>query len=169
MPIYEWNCVECDLSFEGLAAVSEANSPRACPECGEPAGRIISACVIGAAPSPGAADAHPATAPHEAHGHNHGRRSPIPEPARLCWMDDKSAERFAAYKSGRGHEYDDKQAARTELNKRRGEPPPPPPDTINSPVARALARKKAKEATAAKATPAAAPALSGTGAPATSS
>ncbi|MGA2409739.1 MAG: FmdB family zinc ribbon protein [Candidatus Binataceae bacterium] len=144
MPIYEWNCVACAISFEGLAAIAEANQPRACPACRQPAGRIISACAIGSAASSASA---PATAVNNGHPHgHHRRRSPIPEPARLCWMDDKSAQRFAAYKMGRGHEYDDKQAARTELSQRRGDPPTPPPDSSNSPVAQILARKKAKEA-----------------------
>lgn len=61
-------------------------------------------------------------------------------------MDDKSAERFAAYKMGRGAEYDDKSAAKEDLRKRRGLPAPPAPDTSNSPVARMIARKKAAEA-----------------------
>lgn len=155
MPIYEWNCIRCDFGFEGLAAVSEANSPRACPECGDPAERIISACVIAAPGMRAERDGQASTAQHgHPHAHGHGRRSPIPEPARLCWMDDKSAERFAAYKSGRGNEYDDKQAAKTEISKRRGEPQPSPPDITNSPVARALARKKTEEAATTKATPA---------------
>jgi putative FmdB family regulatory protein len=145
MPIYEWNCAACALSFEGLAPVEEADQPRACPACGQPAGRIISACaIISAAPSM-ASVARPAMPDAHMHGHN-GHRPPIPEPARLCWMDDKSAERFAAYKMGCGHEYDDKQAARAELSQRRGDPPAPPPATSTSPVAAGLARRKAKEA-----------------------
>jgi len=68
-------------------------------------------------------------------------------------MDDKSAQRFAAYKMGRGAEYDDKQAARTELKQRRGDPPAPLPSTSTSPVAQILARKKAKEAAQAAAKP----------------
>ena len=59
-------------------------------------------------------------------------------------MDDKSAERFAAYKGGRGHEYDDKQAAQADLRKRRGVPEPPPPNTTDSPVARALGAQKSQ-------------------------
>lgn len=148
MPIYEWNCVACDFSFEALASVAEANAPRACPECGEPAGRIISACIIGAAAPAHAAPTVTADAVGGAHhdGHQHRRRSAIPEPARLCWMDDKSAERFAAYKTGRGHEYDDKQAAVAERRKQRGEMAPQAADNAYSPVKQILARKKAKEA-----------------------
>jgi len=46
----------------------------------------------------------------------------VPPAARLCWMDDRSAARFAAYKLGRGAEYDDKVAAREDLRKQRGIP-----------------------------------------------
>jgi hypothetical protein len=60
-------------------------------------------------------------------------------------MDDRSAERFAAYKLGRGAEYDDKSAAREDLRKKRGLPPTPAPDTSNSPVAAMVARKKAEQ------------------------
>jgi putative FmdB family regulatory protein len=158
MPIYEWNCVACDFSFEALASVAESNAPRKCPECGQPAGRIISACIIGAGASSQAATAvieHTGGSAH-VHGHQHGRRSPIPEPARLCWMDDKSAERFAAYKTGRGHEYDDRQAVVAERRKNRGEVEPT--DNGYSPVKTMLARKKAKEAKEAAAKVAAQPA-----------
>jgi hypothetical protein len=61
-------------------------------------------------------------------------------------MDDKSAERFAAYKLGRGAEYDDKSAVREDLRKKRGIPPTPAPDQSNSPVAAMVARKKAEQA-----------------------
>lgn len=47
----------------------------------------------------------------------------VPPAARLCWMDDRSAARFAAYKHGRGAEYDDKVSADEELRKKRGTPP----------------------------------------------
>jgi hypothetical protein len=70
----------------------------------------------------------------------------VPDFARLCWMDDRSAERFAAYKLGRGAEYDDKSAAIEERRKQRGLPAPPAPDQSNSPVARMVARKKAEQA-----------------------
>jgi hypothetical protein len=43
----------------------------------------------------------------------------VPPAARLCWMDDRSAARFAAYKHARGAEYDDKVSAREELQKKR--------------------------------------------------
>ena len=72
----------------------------------------------------------------------------VPDFARLCWMDDRSAERFSAYKLGRGAEYDDKSSARDELRKQRGLPPSGAgaADQKNSPVARMVARKKAEQA-----------------------
>ena len=50
----------------------------------------------------------------------------VPPPARPCWMDDRSAARYAAYKHGRGAEYDDKTQAREEAKKKRDEPPSKP-------------------------------------------
>lgn len=44
----------------------------------------------------------------------------VPSPARICWMDDRSASRLAAYKHGRGAEYDDTMAARDEAKKKYG-------------------------------------------------
>ena len=150
MPIYEYRCEDCDETFEALAAISAADAARECPLCGVAAPRIISACAIGASAS--TIREQPAPAPHR-HGHAPG--SPIPGYARPCWMDDRSAERFAAYKMGRGAEYDDKAAAREERRKQRGLPPEAP--NPHSPVAEMLARKKAQEAAKA-ASAAAAPA-----------
>jgi hypothetical protein len=39
-------------------------------------------------------------------------------------MDEPSLKRFVAHKQGRGAEYDDKQAAKTELRQKRGIPEP---------------------------------------------
>ena len=154
MPIYECSCEACRITFEVLAPVSEANRKRPCPRCARPARRVVSAFAIGAAhvaaervsPStPAVSHAHAG----DAHGHAHQRRRGrpvVPDFARLCWMDDRSAERFAAYKVGRGAEYDDKAAASEELRKQRGLPAPPAPDQTNSPVARMVARKKAAQA-----------------------
>jgi hypothetical protein len=44
----------------------------------------------------------------------------VPSAARICWMDDRSASRLAAYKHGRGAEYDDTMAAREEAKKKYG-------------------------------------------------
>ena len=80
-----------------------------------------------AANSPAHSPARSGTTPtaHAHNGHSHQRRPgrpTVPDFARLCWMDDRSAERFAAYKLGRGAEYDDKSAAREDLRKKRGLP-----------------------------------------------
>ncbi len=47
---------------------------------------------------------------------------PLPPSARFCWMNDQAAERFAAYRMGRGAEYDDHQALARELREQRGHP-----------------------------------------------
>jgi putative FmdB family regulatory protein len=158
MPIDECNCEACRITFEILAPVSEANRKRPCPRCARPARRVVSAFAIGAANA--SADRESPAAPalgghaghaHDGHAHpgraHQGRagRPVVPDFARLCWMDDRSAERFAAYKLGRGAEYDDKSAASEEQRKQRGLPAPPMPDQSNSPVARMVARKKAEQ------------------------
>jgi len=174
MPIYECYCEACRITFEILAPVTEANRKRPCPRCARASRRVVSAFAIGNAGTRGdtpAADA-PAHSParagtpsngHAHNGHSHQRRPgrpTVPDFARLCWMDDRSAERFAAYKLGRGAEYDDKSAASEERRKQRGLPTPPGPNLTNSPVARMVARKKAEQAKkAAKAVRAGPPAL----------
>jgi hypothetical protein len=61
-------------------------------------------------------------------------------------MDDRSAARFAAYKHGRGAEYDDTVASREELRKQRGQTPEnsPPPIHDHSPLSdpKVLARRR---------------------------
>jgi len=52
---------------------------------------------------------------------------PVPAVARPCWMDDRAAARFAAYKHGRGAEYDDTVAARAETRKKYGTKEKEPP------------------------------------------
>jgi putative FmdB family regulatory protein len=160
MPIYECNCEDCGITFEILAPVSEANRQRPCPRCVRPARRVVSAFAIGSAraltdrdainsTTASSADAKQSHAGHAHHANAQpGRRNrpTVPDFARLCWMDDRSAERFAAYKLGRGAEYDDKSAAREDLRKKRGLPPTPGPDTSNSPVAAMVAREKAEQA-----------------------
>jgi putative FmdB family regulatory protein len=159
MPIYECCCEACGITFEILARVSEANRKRPCPRCARPARRVVSAFAIGSAwavadvATVNSATPSPAGAKHSHAGHAHHanaqperrNRPKIPDFARLCWMDDRSAERFAAYKLGRGAEYDDKSAAREDLRKKRGLPPTPAPDQSNSPVAAMVARKKAEQ------------------------
>jgi putative FmdB family regulatory protein len=157
MPIYECSCEACEITFEVLAPVSEANRKRSCPRCARPSRRVVSAFAIGSAAvaaDVAAQSAAPAAGGHSHAGHAHPgtvqpgrrRRPTVPDFARLCWMDDRSAERFAAYKLGRGAEYDDKSAAREDLRKKRGLPPTPAPDQSNSPVAAMVARKKAEQA-----------------------
>ncbi len=34
MPIYEYYCPDCDVEFEKLLKLSEANAVQDCPECG---------------------------------------------------------------------------------------------------------------------------------------
>jgi len=174
MPIYECSCAACGITFEILAPVSEANRKRPCPRCARPARRVVSAFAIGGAraANEGAATNSAASSlvsPQRSHaGHAHHsnaqpwrrKRPTVPDFARLCWMDDRSAERFAAYKLGRGAEYDDKSAAREDMRKKRGLPPSPAPDTSNSPVTAMVARKKAEQAKkAAKAIKGEAPAI----------
>ena len=157
MPIYECSCQPCRITFEILAPVSEANRKHPCPRCERPSRRVPSSFAIGAVgvradrETAEAAHGMPGNAPvghhHAGHGNPRRRGQPaVPNPARLCWMDDRSAERFAAYKLGRGTEYDDKSAAKVEWLKKRGLPAPPARDQTNSPVARMVARKKAEQA-----------------------
>jgi hypothetical protein len=49
-------------------------------------------------------------------------RLKIPPPAQLCWMDQRTTSRYAAYLHGRGAEYDDTVAARTERQQKIGAP-----------------------------------------------
>jgi putative FmdB family regulatory protein len=34
VPIYEYHCPDCDVDFEKLVKLSEANAVQHCPECG---------------------------------------------------------------------------------------------------------------------------------------
>ncbi len=115
MPLYECRCERCELTFEVLAPLSSSGlRSRPCPNCGRAARRIISAVsftVEGGARASSTPDV---------------TQLKVPPPARLCWMDDRSAARYAAYKHGRGAEYDDKTLAREEVQKKRDEPPAKP-------------------------------------------
>jgi len=124
MPIYEWECLACEITFEDLAPVSEGRLERACPSCGRMSPRVVSAFAIAsgavAQPQPAAATAAGSAA-----------KPPIclryPHIPLLCHMDQPTAERAVAYAHGRGAEYDDKKGTREEMRKKRGLPPPPPP------------------------------------------
>ena len=123
MPLYECRCERCELTFEVLAPLSASRmKSRRCPECGRQARRVISAVSFSLGSG---GDARP-----EREASNPSRpdvtKLRVPPSARLCWMDDRSAARFAAYKHGRGAEYDDVTAARDEAGKKRGEPAPAP-------------------------------------------
>ena len=102
----------------------------------------MSAAVLGGrAPRPDLGlDAGPGN--HGNHG-THGARGghgandfAIPPMARFCGMDDKTAQRLAAYKSGRGNEYDDRQAALQERRKKEG---------VEAPAAQAKPAKPKKK------------------------
>ncbi len=43
MPLYEYQCPECETRFDALRGMSQADDPIACPQCGEThARRMIS-------------------------------------------------------------------------------------------------------------------------------
>lgn len=119
MPLYEWHCDRCDESFEALASFEASKRRRACPWCGKSSPRVISAPALQLGPSapPPEAGATP--------GRSDVTKLRVPTVARPCWMDDRSAARFAAYKHGRGAEYDDVMAARSERRRQSGEPEKP--------------------------------------------
>ncbi|MGH7906921.1 MAG: FmdB family zinc ribbon protein [Candidatus Binataceae bacterium] len=134
MPLYEWLCADCDLRFEALAEMTAARRRRRCPRCGRMAPRVISSFAISASGgNERQAAANPAPGEHP--------RPRIPPSARFCWMDDGAAERFAAYRSGHGTEYDDKQAKAAEFRQQNGEPAPRK-QTARSHKPRSTARDK---------------------------
>lgn len=45
MPIYEYTCTDCDLTFELMRPFSEADKDAPCPRCHNRARRIMSPCV----------------------------------------------------------------------------------------------------------------------------
>ncbi len=115
MPLYECRCERCEFTFEVLAPLSSFGmKSRPCPKCGRAARRIISAVAFTVEGGARASSKPDVT------------QLKVPPPARLCWMDDRSAARYAAHKHGRGAEYDDQMHAREEAQKKRGAPPPKP-------------------------------------------
>ncbi len=139
MPLYECRCERCERTFEVLAPLSSsAMKSRPCPNCGRAARRIISAVAFTVEGGTRASSTPDVT------------QYKVPPPARLCWMDDRSAARYAAYKHGRGAEYDDKTQAREEAKKKRDEPPSKPSPAAHqhahSHSALAAAARKAKAA-----------------------
>ena len=105
MPIYEWRC-ECGYEFQEVISWREAARGRACARCGSLAVRTPSTFAIrGLAATPQAREPKIPKAPRY---------------ARFCGMDDYSATRMSAYKSGRGAQFDDYHAAVAD-KKERGE------------------------------------------------
>ncbi len=45
MPIYEYTCADCDLTFELMRPFSEADKEASCPRCHNRARRIMSPCI----------------------------------------------------------------------------------------------------------------------------
>jgi len=122
MPLYEYHCPSCDLTFEVLASLSEASKKKPCPECGRRAPRIVSAFAIASS----------------GNGHHESEAAPVAQQARdprppcmqypqvplSCHMDEPSLRRFVAHAQGRGNEHDDKAAKQAETRKQRGIPEP---------------------------------------------
>jgi putative FmdB family regulatory protein len=114
MPLYEWHCRVCDLTFEALVAASVSKRRRACPLCRRLSGRVMSAALFHSGKTAPPLDARPAGAKSDV------TELKVPSAARICWMDDRSASRLVAYKRGRGAEYDDTMATREEVKKKYG-------------------------------------------------
>lgn len=118
MPLYECHCERCELTFEVLASLSAATKSHPCPACGRRARRVISSVNFGRGEGI-------ASASHEGLlGPNDVTRLKVPPPAQICWMDQPSSARYAAHLNGRGGEYDETVAARSETRKKGGEPEP---------------------------------------------
>ena len=117
MPLYECRCERCDLTFEVLAPLSTRTKARPCPECGRSSRRVISAAILGLGGTRRDNAGESARL-----SRNDVTKLTLPPHERLCWMDDHSASRIAAYRRGRGAEYDDTVAAREELRAKRAEP-----------------------------------------------
>lgn len=120
MPLYEYHCVACQLTFEELSAMGESNKKRACPSCGKRAPRIVSAFAI----SSGTLDVHAGQQPRPTPQNQHQRPLCMryPQVPLSCHMDEYSVKRFAAHSVGRGNEFDGKVARAAEVRKQRGLP-----------------------------------------------
>jgi putative FmdB family regulatory protein len=126
MPLYEWECLACEIRFEELASASEGTQGRICPNCGRMSPRVVSTFAIASGASP-----EPQPAAQSARGASGAAEAPIclryPHIPLLCHMDKPTAERAVAYAQGRGAQYDDRKGQAEETRKKRGLPPPPPP------------------------------------------
>jgi putative FmdB family regulatory protein len=122
MPIYEYYCLSCDLTFELLTSLSESTKKKPCPDCNHKAPRTVSAFAIAS----GGNGHHEGETPLVAKQPTDPRPLCMryPQVPLSCHMDEPSLKRFVAHKQGRGAEYDDKTAAAAELRKKRGIPEP---------------------------------------------
>ncbi len=122
MPIYEYYCLSCDLTFEVLTSLSEALKKKPCPECGRRAPRTVSAFAIAS----GGNGHHESEMPTVAQQPRDPRPLCMryPQVPLSCHMDEPSLKRFVAHAQGRGNEYDDKTAKQAEIRKQRGIPAP---------------------------------------------
>jgi len=115
MPLYEFSCDSCLALFEALIpSAGSTEKFQACPECGQQAHRILSAPYIA---TTGKEAAPPPNGPRDDRPEVTSLK--LPAAARFCAMDDGAAARVAAYRAGRGAEYDDTVAARKELASKR--------------------------------------------------
>jgi putative FmdB family regulatory protein len=121
MPLYEYHCPSCRLTFEALEPLRGARRPGTCPRCRRRAPRVSSMFSLAAHAALPEGKTQPAAVQSTP-----GRPLCLryPQVPLLCHMDGKSAERFVAHVQGCGAQYDDGVAARKELRKKRGEPPP---------------------------------------------
>ena len=117
MPLYEYLCGTCRMTFEALVRSGASHQEvHACPRCGEDSRRILSAVNFATERRTGGS-----LASNRRGGKPDVTSLTLPPAARLCWMDNESAARLAAYKAGRGAEYDDTVAARKEHGLQQGE------------------------------------------------
>ena len=120
MPLYECYCGRCEVAFEVLMPLRESSAKsHACPECGRRARRMLSAVTLGRSGGGEAKDVPPE---RSSANRSDVTRLSVPPPAQLCWMDKPSTSRYAAHLLGRGAEYDETVAARTEKQRQRGIP-----------------------------------------------
>jgi len=122
MPLYEYHCPSCDLTFEVLTSLSEASKKKPCPECGRRAPRIVSAFAIASG-----GDNHREGEAAIVAQQPRDPRPPCmkyPQIPLSCHMDEPSLRRFVAHATGRGNEYDDKAAKQAETRQQRGIPEP---------------------------------------------
>ena len=156
MPLYECYCDRCAATFEALAPLREATAKsHRCPGCGGRARRMLSAVTFGRAGNAEPREVPPA---RTAATRSDVTGLKIPPPAQLCWMDQRTTSRYAAYLHGRGAEYDDTVAARTEQKQKHGTPAAKTPahQHDHSPLAdpavyarrRAAAKRNVKDAPA---------------------